>query len=120
MSTFSDSLVTGGVFWHPMLIINRPQTLTVFNNLFMASFLLDYFWYSESSLRNSHAKVGKNTAAHSKTFNLYGMLGLLRWGLPRIQLCSPTGLRLQVQIGTNDLVANRGSTGRPGEDRRTI
>jgi len=64
VSTFSDSLVTGGVFWHPMLIINRPQTLTVFNNLFMASFLLDCFWYSENSLRNSHAKVGKNTAAH--------------------------------------------------------
>jgi hypothetical protein len=42
VSTFSDSLVTGGVFWHPMPIINRPQTLTVFNNLFIASVLLDF------------------------------------------------------------------------------
>jgi hypothetical protein len=78
VSTLSDSLVTGGVFWHPMLIINRPQTLTVFNNLFMASFLLDYFWYSESSLRNSHAKVGKTRRRTTKVFNLYSMLGLLR------------------------------------------
>jgi hypothetical protein len=78
VSTFSDSLVTGGVFWHPMLIINRPQTLSVFNNLFIASFLLDRFRYSESSHRNTRAKVANTRQRTTKVFNLYGMLGLLR------------------------------------------
>jgi hypothetical protein len=103
VSTFSDSLVTGGVFWHPMLIINRPQILSVLNNLFIlfiASFLLDYFWYSESSLRNSHAKVGKTRRRTTKVFNLYGMLDLLRRGSQESQPRSPTGFGLRVQIGT--------------------
>jgi hypothetical protein len=71
VSTFSDSLVTGGVLWHPMLIINRPQTLSVFNNLFMASFLLDGFWYSKRSHRNTHAKAANTRRLRYKSSSTY-------------------------------------------------
>ena len=74
MSTFSESLVTGGVLWHPMLIINRPQTLIVFNPL-IASVLLECFWYSKSSLRNSDAKAANARRRTAKVFNMQGILG---------------------------------------------
>ncbi|HEX2522865.1 MAG TPA: hypothetical protein VHP35_12150, partial [Terriglobia bacterium] len=75
VSTFSDSLVTGGVFWHPMLIINRPQILTVFSNPFIANVLLDCFWLFQRSLRNSDAKAANPRWRTTTVFNMQGILG---------------------------------------------
>jgi hypothetical protein len=96
--------VTGGVFWHPTLIINRPQTLSVFNSLFIANFLLDFFWYSKNSLRNTHAKVANTRRLHYQGLQpVQHAMKVYQESQPRF----PTGLGLQVQIRTDDLVTNR-------------